>query len=153
MKFFLFGLIIIISSCSLKPDLEREKQKLLVLHDQQRTAHFDKNVRNLMAEQSDDFLQIQNGDISRPSLAERTRRMQAYFDRITFDSWDDTEPPIIEISDDATMANTFVKKLVVTKLKNGSGKTTLDTTRFAWTTTYKKIDGQWRMTAITSTRQ
>ena len=153
MKFFLFGFIIIISSCSLKPDLEREKQKLLVLHDQQRTAHFDKNVRNLLAEQSNDFLQIQKGDITRPSLDERTQQMQAYFDRVAFDSWDDIEPPIVEISDDATMANTFVEKLVVLKLKDEKGKVSLDTTRFAWTTTYRKIDGQWRMTAITSTRQ
>lgn len=80
MKFFLLGLIIIFSSCSLKPDLEREKQKLLVLNEQQRTAHFDKNVRNFLTEQTDNFLQIQNGDIKRPSIEERTQRMQTYFD-------------------------------------------------------------------------
>jgi hypothetical protein len=63
------------------------------------------------------------------------------------------EPPVIVISYDATLANTFVKKLVVLKLKDDSGKTILDTTHFAWTTTYKKFDGNWQLIAVTSTRK
>lgn len=153
MKYFFTMIMFMTSACSLKPDLQAEKQKLLNLHEKARTAHFDKNVAGFLAEQADDFMNIQNGDIKRPSRDEREKRVQAYFDKVTFESWDDIEPPVIAISDDASLANTFVKKLVVLKLKDESGKVTLDTTHFAWTTTYKKIDGLWRLIAVTSTRK
>lgn len=153
MKHFFTIIMLTTSACSLKPDLQVEKQKLLYLHEKARTAHFDKNVTGFLAEQADDFMNIQNGDIQRPTREEREKRMQAYFDRVKFDSWDDVEPPVIVISDDATLANTFVKKLVVLKLKDESGKTILDTTHFAWTTTYKKNDGNWQLIAVTSTRK
>ncbi len=153
MRFYYCFLLTVILGCSVKPDLEAEKRKLLNLHEKARTAHFDKNVQGFLAEQADEFLNIQNGDITRPTKEQRENRVRAYFDRVTFDTWDDVEPPVIEISDDATLANTFVKKLVVLKLKDESGKVSFDTTHFAWTTTYKKLDGNWRLIAVTSTRK
>ncbi|KAB2881499.1 hypothetical protein F9K33_00135 [bacterium] len=153
MKYFFTMVMLTAMSCSLKPDLQAEKQKLLSLHEKARTAHFDKNVTGFLTEQADDFMNIQNGDIKRPTRDEREKRIQAYFDRVKFETWDDVEPPVIVISDDATLANTFVKKLVVLKLKDDSGKPILDTTHFAWTTTYKKFDGNWQLIAVTSTRK
>ncbi len=153
MKYFFTIIMLATSACSLKPDLQAEKQKLLNLHEKARTMHFDKNVNGFLAEQADDFMNIQNGDIKRPTRDERAKRIQAYFDRVTFESWDDVEPPVIVISDDATLANTFVKKLVILKLKDESGQTVLDTTHFAWTTTYKKNEGNWQLIAVTSTRK
>lgn len=153
MKYFFTMILLTMMSCSLKPDLQAEKQKLLNLHEKARTAHFEKNVVGFLAEQADDFMNIQNGDIKRPTRDERAKRIQAYFDQVKFESWDDLEPPVIVISDDATLANTFVKKLVILKLKDASGKTVLDTTHFAWTTTYKKNDGNWQLIAVTSTRK
>ena len=77
--------------------------------------------------------------------------MQAYFDASTFLEWDDITPPIIRVSDDATMAYVLVHKKVRLIEKDENGKDREEVEIYAWTTTYKKVAGKWKATSITST--
>ena len=63
----------------------------------------------------------------------------------------DITPPIIRVSDDATMAYVHVHKKVRLIEKDESGKDREDIEVFAWTTTYRKFAGKWKVTSITST--
>lgn len=122
---------------------------LIELHELQRTAHFTRDAKLLVSIMSDDFTEINKGKIKFPKKEDLINRFQAYFDAVTFIEWDDINPPIITISEDATLANMIVNKRV--KLKNQDGRE--ETTIFAWLATFKKINGKWLLTGITSTNQ
>ena len=145
------GLMTVIFSCTRQPDFEEEKKAIMVLHDQQRQAHFEKNVELLLAGGSEDFMDVNRGMIRKPTREESTKRLQSYFDAVEFVKWDDVSPPIFSFSDDATMATTIVDKLVVLKVKDEDNR--LDTTHFAWLAVYKKNNGKWQLHRVGSTNQ
>lgn len=122
-------------------------KELMALHRLQRTAHFNRDARLLVSQMSDDFTEISKGRISHPQKEELTRRFQGYFDAVTCLEWDDIRDPVIRISEDASMAYMLVNKRV--RLKTSEGKEEL--TIFAWTSTFRKINGNWQMTSIAST--
>lgn len=138
-------------SCYNRPDFEAEKKAIMILHDQQRKAHIQKNVALLFGDSLTDFIEVNRGTIRKPTREESMKRFQSYFDAVDFVKWDDVSPPVFSFSDDATMATTVVDKLVITKLKSGNGR--LDTTHFAWLSVYKKYNGQWQLHRIGSTNR
>ena len=73
---------------------------------------------------------------------------QAYFDRSEFLEWDDISPPLIRVSQDASMAYVIVHKRVRLKARNEQGVLDEATTIFAWMETYEKQDGKWALTRL-----
>lgn len=136
-----------------KPDMEKEKKELLTLHERQRIAHLEENIDLFAREQADTLLFIRNGELGYRTQQQMRENFKRYFDRVEFIKWDDIAEPIIEISDDASMANTFVQKIVILTYQGDQGQTVLDTTHFAWTTTYRKSGEEWRLIATTSTHK
>ncbi len=122
-------------------------QKLLALHELQRKAHFSGDADLLVSMISDDYTEISNGTISSPKKEELLKRFRTYFDAVTFIEWDDITPPVIKLSDDATLAHVYVHKRV--RLKTKEQREELAT--FAWTSTFQFINDTWLMTSITST--
>jgi hypothetical protein len=143
--------VLAIQSCNTAPDLEKEKNAIMVLHNKQRQAHFEKNIPMLFENAAADLMQVNRGVISKNSMEENNKRFGAYFDAVEFVKWDDAEPPVFSFSDDATMATTLVNKLVVVKLKQENMR--LDTTHFAWMAVYKKTNGEWQLHRIASTNK
>lgn len=140
-----------IHSCKTKPDLEAEKKALMVLHNKQRQAHFEKNADLLLENNSVDFIEINRGEINSPSKDESKKKFRSYFDAVDFVKWDDITPPVFSFSDDATIATAAVNKLVVVKLKQENNK--LDTAYFAWLAIYRKTNGKWEMHRMVSTNK
>jgi len=128
-------------------------KELLQLQQQERAAHFGKNAKLLVSVFADDFINIGAGKITRPTLEESRNRLQAYFDRSEFLEWDDMSPPIIRVSQDASMAYVIVHKRVRRKAKNEQGETEEESTDFAWLETYEKRADQWMLTAVASTNK
>ena len=143
--------MMVIQSCTNSPDLESEKAAIMVLHNEQRKAHMEKDVSLLTKKGSSDFIEVNRGLIKSPSQQESIQRFQSYFDAVDFVKWDDVSPPVISFSNDGTMATTVVDKLVITKQKSEDGR--LDTTHFAWLAVYKKQNGQWEMHRMASTNR
>lgn len=128
-------------------------KELLQIQQRERVAHFGKDAGLLVSVFADDFINIDAGKISRPAREESRKRLQAYFDRSEFLEWDDISPPIVRVSQDASMAYVIVHKRVRLKAKNEKGELEEGTTIFAWTENYEKQNGQWKLTAVTSTRE
>jgi hypothetical protein len=140
-----------IYSCSSTPDLEKEKKELLIIHNDQRKAHMEKNVALLVGDGWPDYVEVNRGLIQRPAKEESTKRFQSYFDAVDFVKWDDVSEPVFSFSDDATMATTVVNKLVITRRKTEGNR--LDTAHYAWLAVYRKTGGKWRMERMASTNK
>jgi len=128
-------------------------KELLQLQQQGRAAHFGKDAKLLVSVFADDFINIGAGKITRPTREESRNRLQAYFDRSHFWEWDDISPPVIRVSQDASMAYVLVHKRVRLTAKNEQGETEEQTTIFAWMETYEKQEGKWVLTAVASTNE
>jgi hypothetical protein len=125
--------------------------EILSLLKQARVAHFTRNAKMLVSTFADDFSSISNGKISKPTREAGLSRFQNYLNNSTFIEWDDITPPIIKVSDDASMAYALVHKKVRLVAKNESGKEEEETEIFAWAEIYRKIKGEWKLTAVIST--
>lgn len=126
--------------------------ELLELHNQQRVAHFNRDAKLLMSTSADDFTSVSDGKIHRPTRENSINGMQRYFDNSTFLEWDDITPPVIRVSDDATMAYVIVHKKVRLLEKSEAGNSQEETEVFAWVAIYQKRNGRWQSTVIASTR-
>jgi hypothetical protein len=141
---FLYG-------CGPGVDLAAERAELMRIHELKREAHLGKDASRIAALISDDFLNIARGEITHQTQDDMIARLQPYLDRSTFLAWDDIEEPVIRISDDGTMAFVVILKDVHLTQQGENGETEEGRWTFAWTETYEKRDGQWRLTTVTST--
>jgi hypothetical protein len=140
-----------VAACSRTGGREADHAQLLRLHEAARTAHLEKRADLLVSTFSDSFVQINHGVVSRPTREESRRGMQAYFDRSTFQEWDDTTPPIVRISPDGRMAYVIVQKSVRLTRPDSSGAARAEHTLFAWVEIYEKQAGKWTLMAVAST--
>jgi hypothetical protein len=149
--FYIIALFTFVQSCKNHVNLDTEKKALMVLHNEQRKAHMEKNVSLLLGDSLIDYIEVNRGLIKRLSYSESRQRFQSYFDVVDFIKWDDISRPIISFSDDGTMATSVVDKLVITKNKQQGNR--LDTSYYAWLAVYKKVNGKWKMHRMGSTNK
>jgi hypothetical protein len=127
-------------------------KELLELHNQARAAHFKRDAKLLVSSFADDFTDIRDGKVQKPQREASISRLQAYFNRSTFLEWDDIKPPVIRVSEDATMAYVVVQKKVKLLTKDEKGAEYEEVEVFAWVALYRKIGGKWMLTLVASTR-
>lgn len=152
---YILILSLLVVSCKTQTqfDYDKEKQAILTLHNKQRDYHFNKDSIAFANQLSNNFISVNRGDITHPKLKETISRYHHYFSAVEFINWDDMSEPIIRFSDDGTLAYTIVDKLVKLKYSDEKGKATYDSTRFAWTTIYKKDNDEWKIDCVTSTEK
>lgn len=137
---------------STQPGLEHEIEALLEIHRKERQAHFDTDAALLLAHSGDEFIYVGNGAISRSSMADQRAMFEDYFKGATYHEWDDLEPPIVRVSNDATMAWVITRtKVRRTTQVEGSGETRETQFVYAGIMTYEKQDGRWVQVANVST--
>ena len=139
--------------CAMTSPVQSEAvNELLRIHYDARAAHFGHDAKKIYADFSDDFVSVDAGQVKMPDRDAGMKRMQAYFDASTFIEWDDITPPIIRISDDASMAYVVNHKKVRLLAKDTSGKMQEEVEVFAWVSSFRKVDGRWKLTMVASTR-
>ena len=149
---FLIKILVIISvvSCSSHINYDREKSAILHLLQRERKAHVDKNVQLFMSVFSDSMVSVNRG-LATPLNKEKSRkRIEEYFNQVEFIKWDDTVPPKISFSSDASLAYALVQKQVILKLQD---QKKLDTTDFAWVSIYRKSGSEWKLECNISTNK
>ncbi|MBL7740349.1 MAG: nuclear transport factor 2 family protein [Chitinophagaceae bacterium] len=146
-------MITLISSCSSKPDLVKEAAAIRNLLEQEQKAHFARDADLFVAEFADSMISVNRGVVKVPGLQENKERISKYFSSVQFIKWDDLADPIIRFSDDASLAYAVIQKEVILTYPDTSGKPFYDTTRFAWTSVYRKHGGEWKVECNTSTNQ
>jgi len=125
--------------------------ELLVLHNKARADHFNRDAAGLVEGFADDYASIGAGKITRPTKEASLERFKSYFGNSTFLEWDDITPPVIKVSNDATMGYMIVHKRVRLLSKGGDGRETEVTEVYAWVALHRKINGIWQLTGIAST--
>jgi Domain of unknown function (DUF4440) len=156
MKIFLLVFSISLSWSCKQPNrlsLDEEKEKILELHHAQRAYHFSKDSVAFANQLSDNFISVSKGNIRRPTKAETISRYHGYFSSVEFRKWDDLAEPIIQFSEDGTLAYTIVDKIVALTYPDENGNPIAEETHFAWTTIYRKYDDEWKIDCVTSTEE
>ena len=134
-------------------DLEREKAELLEIHKADRRAHFSTDVELLLSRSSDDFITVSEGKVYRVKRAESKAMFNEYFKDATYHEWDDLEPPIVRVSNDASMAWMIVRTKVRRTQKTSTGQEIEESFVYAGIMTYERRDGKWRRVANVTTLQ
>jgi hypothetical protein len=150
---FLLLLIAVCCSCKYKNsfDKKKETQAIQALLQQERKAHFDRNVELFISEFADSMISVNKGEVTVASPEENKKRIGSYFGSVTFIKWDDVVEPIIRFSDDGSLAYTIVQKLVILSYPDSRGTTLIDTTSYAWVSTYRKQKDGWKIECNVST--
>lgn len=132
-------------------DLEQERAALRAIHAQDRRAHFETDVDLLLAAQGEEFISVANGAITRATRAETAAQFTEYFAGATYQEWDDLEPPILDIAEDASRAWMIVRTRVRRTQTLPDGTVRARAFVYAGIMTYAKQDGHWVRTANVST--
>ena len=150
---FLFLLLPGFIACSSKPDLEKEKKTILAMLQTERKAHFDRNVDMFMAEFAEGMISVNKGEVTTVTKELNKERISKYFGSVQFIKWDDTAEPIIRFSNDGSLAYAIVQKDVIVTYPDSTGNAVNDTTRYAWSSIYRKQNGQWKVECNISTNK
>ena len=132
-------------------DLEKEREALLKVHETDRRAHFGTDVELLLQHSGEEFIYVGEGKINKSTKAEMKESFQTYFKDAKYYEWDDLEPPIIRISNDASMAWMIARTRVRRTQKDSSGAMKERKFVYAGIMTYEKRNGKWIRVANVST--
>jgi len=132
-------------------DLEREKNRLLEIHENIRQAHLDLDADAMVSTFADPVIRVARGAISQISREDARQNYKEYFQDSVYHEVDDLEPPIVRVSQDATMAWVIVRTKVRLTHKNESGGEAERAFIYAGIVTCEKRDGEWIRTANVST--
>ena len=134
-----------------KVDLADEVEQLLRIHQSDRRAHFETSAQRIMEHASDEFISVSNGSVQRTTRAENLKFFEQYFKGAKYYEWDDLEPPIVRVSNDANMAWMIVRTRVRRVQTQSDGKAAERTFVYAGIMAYEKKDGRWLRVANVST--
>lgn len=131
--------------------IEQAKQELLAIHANDRRAHFATDADALLAYHPDTFINVRDGAIRRMPRETIRESFKSYFENAEYHEWDDLEPPIVRIADDASIAWMIVRTRVRRKKTDASGIAQDEEFVYAGIMTYEHQDGRWVRTANVST--
>lgn len=153
MRYLISFLATLLIACTSKPDLEKERQTILSMLQTERKAHFERNVDLFISEFADSMISVNKGLVTSPTKAEHRQRIGKYFGSVQFIKWDDTAAPVIRFSEDGSMAYAIIQKDVVLTYPDSAGKAFYDTTHYAWSSIYRKYNGEWKIACNISTNK
>src|SRR6185312_12793744 len=132
-------------------DLARERAALLAIHEQDRRAHLTTDPALLLEHAAREFLYVGDGELTRLTHDQVAADFERLFTGATYDAWDDLEPPVVAISDDASMAWMVVRVRVSRRHTDDEGREVERSFVYAGIMTYEKQHGTWVRVANVST--
>jgi hypothetical protein len=127
-------------------DLDAEREQLLAIHAAARRAHFETDPAGVIANDADEWINVRDAQVTLRHREDDLKMFTEYFAGAHYYHWDDVEPPIIKVADDASIAWMIIH-VRVRRIQNA---TTQDF-EYAGIKTYEKRDGRWVMTTETGT--
>ena len=144
-------LVPVIADAQSKVALSAEVEQLLRIHESDRRAHFETNAKRIMEHASDEFISVSDGRVQRTTPAEDLKFFEEYFKGAKYYEWDDLEPPIVRVSNDASMAWMIVRTRVHRVQTQSGGTGTERRFVYAGIMAYEKKGGRWARVANVST--
>jgi hypothetical protein len=121
------------------PDADR----LRALHEKVMQAHRHGNVELLLEDEAADYVVANRGEVTRPTLDDRRRRLGGYLSRTSFREYRDVIEPVVTVSNDGTLAWVIVQvKASGTQTTDAGQKEPIEFVS-AWIELYQKKDGRW----------
>ncbi len=142
---------IIYGSCTSPADPDAERSAIAEILKQERKAHFEKDIDLFISTFADSVVSVYDGSFEINTPADNKARFGPYFKSVEFVKWDDMAPPVIDISDDGTMAYAVVQKQIVLTYPDTLGNPITDSAQYAWVSIYKKMENDWKLVCNAST--
>ena len=120
------------------PDLAREREALLALHREGIRAHVERDAASLCKGLAEQFVSAAAGKIEWAEHDEVCRHFEGYLAGAEYSVYEDLEPPVLRISDDASMA-WMITRLRVKRTQNGKERSFV----YAGILTYENRGGTW----------
>jgi hypothetical protein len=134
-----------------KDILEQARQELLALHAHDRQAHFATDSDTLVTPFAESIIDVRNGFVQRVSREDKRQDFEQYFKNATYYEWDDLEPPIVQVSQDASLGWMITRTKVRRTQLDDAGATHEREFIYAGIMTYEQREGEWLCTANVST--
>jgi hypothetical protein len=131
--------------------IEQAKQELLALHARDRQAHFATDADALVAPFAESIIDVRNGAVQHIAREDKCQDFAQYFKNAAYQEWDDLEPPIVRVSQDASLGWVITQTKVHRTQVDESGTTHAREFIYAGIMTYEKQAGYWICTANVST--
>ena len=117
--------------------------RLRALHEKVMQAHRRGDVELLLQDEAPDYVVANRGEVTRPTLDDRRRRLGAYLGRTSFHEYRDVVEPVVTVSDDGTLAWVVVQVQARGMQTADAGKKGPVEFVSAWIELYQKRDGRW----------
>lgn len=127
-------------------DLDAERAELLAMHAAVRRAHFETDPAGVIANDADEWIHVRNAEVAVRRREDELKRFTEYFAGATYYEWDDVDPPIVRVADDASIA----WMIVHVRVRRAQDGELLDF-EYAGIETYEKRDNRWVRTTETGT--
>ncbi len=141
-----FFLALVFISCQPKVDKEAEKEKIKSLIASIDEAHFKKDAVQFYAPNTDSWYDIRDGGIRKRLKADIIAGTQDYLDQMEFLELSPQQEPIIEISDDGSLA-TYAGAVVVRGYLSKKPMFWV----VSWQSVLKKLEGEWKIVSSANT--
>jgi len=105
----LLSLLLVACASETPPSLAADEQQLLELHQAGLTAHLQSDIDALLAGQADDFVLVNRGEISSPTMDQRREFLGPYLAATKFEFYGDAVAPIVKISRDGSLGWVIAK--------------------------------------------
>ena len=135
--------VLALTSCVTAPgDVADDRAALLALHEEAMEAHRKSDVDLLLRADADDFVLVNRGEISHPSLAQRRQVLGPYLQGVRFSEYIDTAAPVVHVSADSRTGWLIAQVRAQGTQVAGAGRSLQFES--AWIELYEKREGRWR---------
>ena len=138
-------LIILFFSCN-AIDIEEEKKHIEAQIDLITKAHYEKDAELFYKPYAQSWVDLRNGTIHSINKQDQIKSTQAYLEAMEFQQLEFLAEPVMELSDDATMA-TYANSILVKGLLDKNPTFWV----VSWQNTLQKIDGEWKIISAANT--
>ncbi|WP_108808417.1 nuclear transport factor 2 family protein [Aquimarina spinulae] len=139
-------LVLSILSCQKPVDIKAEKHKIQSLMDLVEKAHFNKDANQFYQPNAEEWYDVRKGSIQRIKKSDRISGTQSYLDTMEFHQLVKRDDPIIEISDDGSMAS-YIGSVTVKGILEDEPVYWV----VSWQSVLKKIDNEWKIISTANT--
>lgn len=127
-----------------------DANQLLALHQAVVKAHLERDVEAILKDETDDYLVASRGEISRPTKADRRKRLGPFLQATHFEVYRDEVDPVVRVSDDGTLGWVVVQIYAKGIQMMSSGQSHPIEYTSAWIELYEKRKGRWFRTGNVS---
>lgn len=137
--------ILLMLSCK-SINVEEEKKQILHLINEVTAAHFEKNGAKFYAPNADKWIDVRGGQVTERIKAQDIQSTQAYLDNMEFIELAPSHEPIIEISEDGSMAS-YIGAIHLKGRYAGQPVFWV----VSWQSVLKKLNGEWQIIQTANT--